>query len=35
MANEIRPPNLAGWTGLSLAIVPWAIMGLMEWLQPP
>ena len=34
MSSGMRPVNLAGLTGLCLAPIPWAIIGLMEWLQP-
>jgi hypothetical protein len=34
MASGIRPANLAGLTGLCLAAIPWAIMGVMAWLKP-
>ena len=34
MASGIRSVNLAGLTGFCLAPIPWAIMAVMEWLQP-
>jgi hypothetical protein len=26
--------NVVGLTGLFLSVIPWAIMAVMEWLQP-